>query len=152
MPDYLNINAISLKCHRIQQLLSFLRNFSLWKSDIQKWRNPLFCRTWYFRMCAIWYHNKPVSDIVMYTHPTHITRSHLISWKWSGLRRCYWLHFILRFKGILWDRRWIAPSIDIFPQTCWFFYRNAFLIMKLSNPPSFRAIRALIASQSTFEI
>ena len=32
------------------------------------------------------------------------------------------------------------------------FYRNAFLIMKLSNPPSFRAIRALIASQSTFEI
>ena len=28
----------------------------------------------------------------------------------------------------------------------------AFLIMKLSNPPSFRAIRALIASQSTFEI
>ena len=55
-------------------------------------------------------------------------------------------------KGTLWDRRWIAPSIGIFPQTCWIFYRNAFLIMKLSNPPSFRAIRALIASQSTFEI
>ena len=33
-----------------------------------------------------------------------------------------------------------------------FFYRNAFLIIKLSNPPSFRAIRAPIASQSTFVI
>ena len=43
----------------------------------------------------------------------------------------------ISFKGILWDRRWIAPSIGIFPQTCWFFYRNAFLILKLSSPPSF---------------
>ena len=33
-----------------------------------------------------------------------------------------------------------------------FLYRNAFLIVKISNPPSLRAIRALIASQSTFEI
>ena len=57
-----------------------------------------------------------------------------------------------RLKGILWDRRWIVPSIRIFSHTCWFVYRNAFLIMKLSNPPTFRAIRALIASQSTFEI
>ena len=55
-------------------------------------------------------------------------------------------------KGILWDRRWSTPSIGISPQICWLVYRNAFLIMKLSNPPSFRAIRALIASQSTFEI
>ena len=31
------------------------------------------------------------------------------------------------------------------------FYGNAFLIMKLSKRPSFRAIRALIASQSTYE-
>ena len=42
-----------------------------------------------------------------------------------------------RFKGILWDRRWIAPSIGIFSHTCGHFYRNAFLLMKLSNPPSF---------------
>ena len=58
-------------------------------------------------------------------------------------------------KGILWDRRWSTPSIRISPHTghtCWFFYGNTFLIMKLSKLPSFRAIRALIASQSTFEI
>ena len=30
-------------------------------------------------------------------------------------------------------------------------YRNAFILMKLSNLLRFRAIRALIASQSTFE-
>ena len=49
------------------------------------------------------------------------------------------LYFI---KGILWDRRWIAPSIGIFfPTDANFVFRNAFLIMKLSNPPSFRAIR-----------
>ena len=40
-------------------------------------------------------------------------------------------------KGILWDRRWIAPSIGIFSHTRGFFYRNVFLLMKLSNPPSF---------------
>ena len=52
-------------------------------------------------------------------------------------------------KGILWDRRWSTPSIRIiFPTHADFFTE----IMKLSNPPSFRAIRALIASQSTFEI
>ena len=44
------------------------------------------------------------------------------------------------------------PLIGIFSHTCWLVYWNAFLIMKLSNPPSFRAIRALIASQSMFEI
>ena len=33
-----------------------------------------------------------------------------------------------------------------------FVYRNAFLIMKQAILPSFRAILALIASQSTFEI
>ena len=32
-----------------------------------------------------------------------------------------------------------------------FVYRNAFLLMKLSNLPSFRSIRALIVLQSTFE-
>ena len=32
------------------------------------------------------------------------------------------------------------------------FFLNVFLIMKLSKPPSFRVIRAQIASQSTFEI
>ena len=32
-----------------------------------------------------------------------------------------------------------------------FLLKNAFLIMKLSNLPSFKAIRALIASQWTFE-
>ena len=31
-----------------------------------------------------------------------------------------------------------------------FVYRNTFIIIKLSNLPSFRSIRALIASQSTF--
>ena len=41
---------------------------------------------------------------------------------------------------------------DFFPHMLIYFYRNVFLIMKLSNPPSFRAIRALIASQSMFEI
>ena len=59
---------------------------------------------------------------------------------------------ILDLKGILWDRRWSTSSIRIFSHTCWFFYGNAFLIMKLSKLPSFRAIRAPIASQSTFEI
>ena len=49
------------------------------------------------------------------------------------------------------DRRWILPCIGIFPIML-FFYRNAFLIMKLSNPPIFRPIRAVIISQSTFEI
>ena len=42
---------------------------------------------------------------------------------------------------------------DFFPTHVDFFTEiNAFLIMKLSNPPSLRAIRALIASQLTFEI
>ena len=59
-------------------------------------------------------------------------------------------HFVI--KGILWNRRWIAPSIGIFSHTCWFFREMHLVIMKLNNPPSFRAIRALIASQSTFEI
>ena len=55
-------------------------------------------------------------------------------------------------KGILWDRKWSPPSIGICSHPrCWFVYRNAFLIMKLSNLPSFRAIRVLIALQSTFE-
>ena len=51
-----------------------------------------------------------------------------------SLLMCKSHHFV---KGILWDRRWIAPSIGIFPHTCGFFYRNTFLLMKLSNPPSF---------------
>ena len=36
---------------------------------------------------------------------------------------------------------------DLFPNMQIFFYENEFIIMKLSNPPSFRAIRFLIASQ-----
>ena len=40
---------------------------------------------------------------------------------------------------------------DFFPTHADFFYGNAFLIIKLSKPPRFRVIRALIASQSTFE-
>ena len=36
-------------------------------------------------------------------------------------------------KGILWDRQWSPPSIGISSHTCWYVYRNAFLIMKLSN-------------------
>ena len=73
---------------------------------------------------------------------------------WKDVRRYIQLQTgsPIQFKGMLWDRRWIAPSIGICPQTWWFVYRNAFLIMKLSNPPSFRAVRALIASQSAFEI
>ena len=43
---------------------------------------------------------------------------------------------------------WLCVIFPFFSHTCW----NACLIMKLSNPPSFRAIRALSASQSTFEI
>ena len=54
-------------------------------------------------------------------------------------------------KGKLWDRRWSPPSIRIYPHTCWFIYRNAFLIMKVSKLPNFRVIRAPIASQSTFK-
>ena len=43
---------------------------------------------------------------------------------------------------------------DFFPTHADFFdfYRNSFLIMKISKPPSFRVIQALIASQSMFEI
>ena len=44
-----------------------------------------------------------------------------------------------------------ADYQDFFPTHADFFYRNAFLIMKLSKLPSFKVIRALIASQSTFE-
>ena len=40
---------------------------------------------------------------------------------------------------------------DFSPEILIFFARNAFLIIKLSNLPSFRANQALIASQSTFE-
>ena len=43
------------------------------------------------------------------------------------------------------------PLSAFFPTHADFFYRNAFLLMKLSNPPSFKVIRALIASQSMFE-
>ena len=45
------------------------------------------------------------------------------------------------------------PSIRISPHRCRFFLknRNAFLLKKLSNLPSFRVIGALIASQSMFE-
>ena len=39
-----------------------------------------------------------------------------------------------------------------FPTHADLFYKNASLIMKLSKPPSFRVIPALIASQSMFEI
>ena len=44
------------------------------------------------------------------------------------------------------------PLSGFLPTHADLFYRNAFIIMELSNPPSFRAIRAVIASQSTFEI
>ena len=44
-----------------------------------------------------------------------------------------------------------CPLSGFFPHILIFFYGNAFLIMKLSKLPSFRVIRALIASQSTFE-
>ena len=43
------------------------------------------------------------------------------------------------------------PLSGYIPTHADFFYRNAFLIMKLSKLQSFRVIRALIASQSTFE-
>ena len=35
------------------------------------------------------------------------------------------------FQGILWDSKWIAPSIVIYSHTCGFCYRNAFIHMKL---------------------
>ena len=60
--------------------------------------------------------------------------------KWSLLLISWYAPDKVRYqslKGILWDRRWSTPSIKIFSHTCWFFYRNAFLLMKLSNPPSF---------------
>ena len=40
---------------------------------------------------------------------------------------------------------------DLFPTDVDLFTKNAFLIMKLSRFPTFRAIRAPIASQLTFE-
>ena len=47
-------------------------------------------------------------------------------------------NIIVNLKGILWiwDSRWIAPSIGIYSHTHIFFYRNAFLLMKLSNQSS----------------
>ena len=44
------------------------------------------------------------------------------------------------------------PLSGFFPTNADFVYRNTFIIMKLSKPPSVRVILALIASQSTFEI
>ena len=65
-------------------------------------------------------------------------------------RRQQWLNLALKeYYEIVDEAR---PLSGFFPTHAGFFYGNAFLIMKLSNPPSFRAIRALIASQSTFEI
>ena len=43
------------------------------------------------------------------------------------------------------------PLSAFFSKHADFFYRNAFLIMKLNNLPSLGAIQALITSQSTFE-
>ena len=45
-----------------------------------------------------------------------------------------------------------ALNQDFFFPTHDFVYRNAFLIMKLSKLPRFSVTRALIASQSTFNI
>ena len=82
---------------------------------------------------------------------------HLNEWQldWINIKRDIWIWYHSNnalIKGILWDRRWRAPSIGVCSQTCWFVYRNAFLIMKLRKLPSFRMHRALIASQSTFKI
>ena len=43
------------------------------------------------------------------------------------------------------------PLSGFVPTDADFFGRNGFLIMKLSKLPIFRAIQALVASQSTFE-
>ena len=56
------------------------------------------------------------------------------------------------YYEIVGESRPLSMLLAFFPTHADFVYRNAFLLMKLSNPPSFRAIRALIASQSTFEI
>ena len=52
---------------------------------------------------------------------------------WLLWLSCQPIGITINLKGILWDRRWIVPSIGIFSHTCWSFYRNAFLIMKLSK-------------------
>ena len=46
----------------------------------------------------------------------------------------------------------MKPALRIFSHTCWFLFTEMhYLIMELSKLPRFRVIRALIASQSTFE-
>ena len=45
---------------------------------------------------------------------------------------------VFKFRGILKEYyEIVTPSIGFFPHTCGFVYINAFLLMKLSNPPSF---------------
>ena len=47
-------------------------------------------------------------------------------------------------KGILWDWQWSPPFFGIFSLACWFFYRNAFLSMKLSNLSNVSACNNLL--------
>ena len=60
----------------------------------------------------------------------------------------------IRIKGILWYRQWKPALYDLsgfYHMDADCFYRNGFLLKKLSNLSSFRAIQGLIASQWTFE-
>ena len=63
------------------------------------------------------------------------------------------IHTYWSVKGILWDRQWSPPALyqDISPQMQISLQKCISIIMKLSNLPSFRAIRAPIALQSTFD-
>ena len=99
---------------------------------------------------VIWYWYKIINHAIKCQHRDTIS---IFSMFFFFLRFGYLTLYIglPTIKGILWDRRWSSPSIRIFSHTCWFLYGNAFLIMTLSKPPSFRVIRALIASQSMFE-
>ena len=67
-------------------------------------------------------------------------------WIWQEKDACkiYWISHLTLLNVIryIWDRQWSTPSFGILPHRCWFVYRNAFLIIKLSNLLSFRAIRS----------
>ena len=63
----------------------------------------------------------------------------------------YELHGSGKFSGVKRLKEYYEIMDEARPLSG-FFPTHADFFMKLSNPPNFRAIRALIASQSTFEI
>ena len=124
-------NCSWIQCHYKSSHIFLTKHWNL-MTDFVIDRTPFLCIS-----ITMFYFNieKRLQKIANIVH----TEVHILSW-------------CLVLKGIIWDRRWSTPSIRISSHTCWFFYGNAFLLIKLSKLPRVRAIRALIASQSTFEI